>query len=361
MPNYPRCQVVPTSSARDMAGRCKAKARQLLCETLSAQVQSSFVLMRKAALLYNPGSGGSKRRQRELESALTILKTGGVEAELFPTESPRHAADIARRAIADGCDSVFACGGDGTINNIAQVLANSPVALAILPMGTANALAHDLGLPMKVPAAAKAALTAMPKRVALGHVTCLDLNGANVARYFVVAAGVGVDAHLFYKLHTGTKQRLGMAAYYAKAWNLWFTYAMPRFRVNYLEAGESSLQSADVTELLAVRIRQFGGVIRELARGASLDRDDARLILCRTGSRLAYLAFVALRLCGLAWTIPGIDLAFSANATCSYLPISSASAMAHRIYVEADGELIGCLPAEIRVVPNALTLLAPPR
>jgi len=314
--------------------------------------------MRKAALLYNPDSGGSRRRQRELEAALAILKDGGVEAQLVPTHSPAHAAEEALRAIASGCDTIFPCGGDGTIHNIAQVVAHSPVALAVLPMGTANALAHDLGVPLRVPAAAKAALAAVPRRIALGHVSCVGLNGGSIERYFIVAAGVGVDAHLFYKLHSGTKQRLGMGAYYAKAWHLWFTYAMPRFRVEYSdETGRT--HRADVTELMAVRIRQFGGVVQKLAPGASLDRDDVRLILCRTDSRLAYLAFVTRSLLRGSFNVRGIDLAYSRTAACDYL--ASAMAKQSRIYVEADGELIGSLPARITVVPEALTLLAPSR
>jgi diacylglycerol kinase (ATP) len=314
--------------------------------------------MRKAALLYNPDSGGSKRRQRELQSALATLKGAGVEADLVPTHSPEHAAEEARRAMDSGCDTIFPCGGDGTIHNIAQVVAHSPVALAVLPMGTANALAHDLGLPLRVPAAAKAALTAVPRRIALGRVSCAGLNGVPIERYFIVAAGVGVDAHLFYKLHSGTKQRLGMGAYYAKCWHLWFTYAMPRFHVEYCD-GTDKLHQADVTELMAVRIRRFGGVVKELAPWASLDRDDARLILCRTDSRLAYLAFVTRSFLGVSFNVPGIDLAYSKASSCDYLP--SAAPRQSKIYVEADGELIGSLPAKISVVPDALTLLAPPR
>jgi diacylglycerol kinase (ATP) len=314
--------------------------------------------MRKAALLYNPDSGGSRQHQRGLEAALAILKGGGVEAQLVPTHSPEHAAEEAQRAIAAGCDTIFPCGGDGTIHNIAQVVAHSPVALAILPMGTANALAHDLGLPLRVPAAAKAALTAVPRRIALGHVSCIGLNGGLIERYFIVAAGVGVDAHLFYKLHSGTKQRLGMGAYYAKAWHLWFSYTMPRFRVEYSEETGKTHQ-ANVTELMAVRIRQFGGVVKKLAPGASLDRDDVRLILCRTDSRLAYLAFVTRSFLGGSFHVSGIDLAYSKAASCDYFP--SAAPKQSRIYVEADGELIGSLPAKITAVPEALTLLAPPR
>jgi len=315
--------------------------------------------MRKAALLYNPDSGGSKQRHRELESALAILRAGAVDATLVPTDSPVHAIEETRRAIDSGCDTVFACGGDGTIHNIAQELANSPVALAILPMGTANALAHDIKLPLNVAAAAKSLLQATPRRIALGHVVFADLQGKPGARYFIVAAGIGVDAHLFYKLHTGTKQRMGMAAYYAKAWHLWFSYPMPRFVAEYVETGSLAPGRAEVTELIAVRIRNFGGVVQELAPGASLDRDDMRLVFCRTASRLAYLAYVTRGLLRLRWSVPGIDLAHSTSVSCKYAPPAATSPEQRQIYVEADGELLGTLPAEITVVPNALTLLAP--
>ena len=314
--------------------------------------------MRKAALLYNPDSGGSKRRQRELQSALEILKAGSVQAELVASDSREQAAELVRQAIAAGCDTVFACGGDGTINNIAQVLAKTPVALGILPIGTANALAHDLGLPLRIPEAAKEALSAEQRRVALGEITCTDLSGLRKTRYFVVAAGIGVDAHLFYKLHTGTKQRLGMGAYYAKAWHMWFTYPMTRFRVAYTTPEGGEQKSAAVTELLAVRIREFGGLVRELAPGASLDRNDIRLILCHTGQRFAYLAYVARALFRREWTIPGIELAYSTKALCDY---AESGSPARKIYVEADGELIGSLPAEISIIPDALTLLTPRR
>jgi YegS/Rv2252/BmrU family lipid kinase len=317
--------------------------------------------MRKAALLYNPDSGGSKQRQRELQTALSIIRAGGVEADLIATDSSDHACEEARRAIVESCDTVFACGGDGTINNIAQVLVNTPVALGILPIGTANALAHDLGVPLNVTAAAKAALSASPRRIALGQVTFLNLEGKTDTRFFVVAAGIGVDAHLFYKLHSGTKQRLGMAAYYAKAWHMWFTYPMPRFRVAYNEPDDSTPKNAEVTELLAVRIRHFGGVVQELAPGASLDRNDMRVILCHTAHRLAYLAYVTRSLLRLQWTVPGIELAYCTKASCDYSPSSASSQDQTKIYVEADGELIGSLPAELSIGPDALTVLTPSR
>ncbi len=327
--------------------------------------------MRKAALLYNPDSGGSRvRRQTELESVLALLAAANVEAHLVLTDSRAHAEEKARQAVLAGCDTIFACGGDGTIHNMIQVLANTSAALAILPMGTANALAHDLGLPMNISVAAQAALHGVPRRVALGRIEFLDPEGQPGSRFFIVAAGAGVDAHLFYKLHAGTKQRMGMTAYYSKAWQLWFTHPMTRFLVQFAETGsdypssEQPRRRADVTELMAVRICNFGGVLQELAPGASLDRNDLRLVFCRTASRLAYLLYVARGLLRRNWKVPGIDLAYSGRVSCQYLPMSDSIGSMHvqpKVYVEADGELVGTLPAEITVVPDALILLAPSR
>jgi diacylglycerol kinase (ATP) len=317
-------------------------------------------MMRKAALLYNPDSGRrGLRRQVELESVLKLLRDGGVEAELLLSQSRAEAGEHTRRAMASGCDTIFACGGDGTIHNIIQALAKSAVALAILPMGTANALAHDLNLPRDIMAAAKATLRAVPRRVALGRVQYLDFEGNPGARYFTVAAGIGVDAHLFYKLHAGDKKQLGMGAYYAKAWRLLLTYRMRFFSAEYVEAGTGENHRAQVTELMAVRISNFGGVAQELAPGASLDSNDLRLVVCRTASRAAYLAYVARCVLRRQWTIPGIDLVDSGKVSCQYLSPPASASPQKKIYVEADGELLGTLPVEMTIMPDALTLLVP--
>jgi diacylglycerol kinase family enzyme len=116
---------------------------------------------------------------------------------------------------------------------------------------------------------------------------------------------------------------------------------------------------------MAVRIRNFGGVLQELAPGASLERDDLRLVSCRTASRLAYLLYITRGLLRRSWKVPGIDLAYSGRVSCQYLPASTRTGDMRiaqpKVYVEADGELVGTLPADITVVPDALTLLAPRR
>src|SRR5438552_16204617 len=100
--------------------------------------------MRKACLLYNPVSGGRRSRRRaELNAALSVLHSAGVEAELVAIRSPQDAAQQARQAIAQCCDTVFACGGDGTILDILQGLAGTYAALGVLTCSMAYAQAHD--------------------------------------------------------------------------------------------------------------------------------------------------------------------------------------------------------------------------
>jgi diacylglycerol kinase (ATP) len=308
--------------------------------------------MRKATILFNPNSG-RRRRDAELDQAIGIIQSAGVRTELTVCRSSQEATDHARCAVAAGSDTVFACGGDGTIHDVMQALAGTDVALAILPLGTANALAHDLGLPLHLPDAARAAVSGRIRRISVGRIEYQDFSGRPAARHFTVAAGIGVDAHLFYKLSRDLKHRTGMAAYYLKAWQLWATHRMRRFDVEYAN-GSGQRHRTSLTELLAVRIRFFGNVLRELVPGASLDCGELRAVMCRTESRNAYLQYVAGALLGRRWNIEGIDLVSCSEIVCQ-LPEQNAD----RVYVEADGELLGRLPARMTMVPNAVSLLVP--
>lgn len=314
--------------------------------------------MRRVTILFNPNSG-RPRRDRELNHAIGILQSAGVHTELTVCRSSREATDNAHCAVAAGSDTVFACGGDGTIHDVIQGLAGTPVALAILPFGTANALAHDLRIPLRPAAAAQVAIEGNVRRIPLGRIEYEDFNGKSSARYFTVAAGIGVDAHLFYKLTAQLKNRSGMTAYYLKAWQLWATYDMRRFEVEYAN-GSGNRQRASLTELLAVRIRFFGNILRELVPGASLDCSDLRAVMCRTASRNAYLQYVAGRLLGRQWRIDGIDVVSCSEVVCR-LPERSDGEVRNdrRVYVEADGELLGRLPARMSMVPDALSLIVP--
>src|SRR5271166_4498645 len=147
--------------------------------------------MRKATILFNPNSGrGGKKRDAELNHAIGIIQSAGIRTELTICRSSQEATDNAHCAVAAGSDTVFACGGDGTIHDVIQGLAGTPVALAILPFGTANALAHDLGIPLRPSAAAEVAVAGRVRRIPLGRVEYEDFNGKSSSRYFTVAAGI---------------------------------------------------------------------------------------------------------------------------------------------------------------------------
>ena len=313
--------------------------------------------MYKATILFNPNSGRPKR-DAELNHAIGIIQSAGVHTELTVCRSSQEATDNARCAVAAGSDTVFACGGDGTIHDVIQGLAGTPVALAILPFGTANALAHDLRIPLKPSSAAKLAVAGSVRRVPLGRIEYEDFHGKPASRYFTVAAGVGVDAHLFYKLTAELKNRSGMAAYYLKALQLVATYNMRRFDVEYAN-GSGHRQQASLTELLAVRIRFFGNILRELVPGASLDCADLRVVMCRTASRHAYLQYVAGTLIGRRWNINGIDVVSSSEIVCKLPEKDKQKDDAGHVYVEADGELLGRLPARMTMEPDALSLVVP--
>jgi diacylglycerol kinase (ATP) len=309
--------------------------------------------MKKAALLYNPLSGQRRARHlKDIRVAADVLREAGIEVTTMPTRAAPGTADQAREAIAQGCDTVFACGGDGTVHDVLQGLVGTGAALGVIPLGTANALAHDLRIPLSAAAAARASLTAKPRRIAVGRATYQDLAGQPACRYFAVTLGAGVDAHLFHELDVSMKVRLGMLAYYLKATWLWLTHSMHRFAVEF-RTPDGTLRGMEVSELLAIRISNFGGVLRELAPGASLDRNDFRLVLFRTRSRIKYLGYIVRGLVGARWRIGGIELAHSTRVVCKPL------AGHWPTYLEADGEILGTLPAEINLVPDALTLLVP--
>ncbi len=326
--------------------------------------------MRKAALFYNPLSGNRReRRLADVDSALSVLTNHGIQASAAATLGPAQAAGQVRQAIAEGCDTIFACGGDGTIHDVLQGMVGTEASLGIIPLGTANALAHDLRLPRSAAGAVKAALSAVARRIAVGKIAYQNFGGGRGERYFIIAAGVGLDAHLFYKLNTLHKQRFGMGAYYLKAWHLWATHKLRFFPVQYINAATGKSEQADVTQLLAVRIANFGGLLRQLAPGASLERNDLRLVLCKTNRRSSYLSYVLRGLIRERRAVRGVELEHSEKISCGHsmessgggkIPAdSSSTGNIGRIYVEADGELLGHLPAEISMVPDAVTLLFP--
>ena len=314
--------------------------------------------MRKVVLLYNPIAGKNRERRRaDVEAAAQVLRASGVEAQPVATRAPGSAGEQAREAVAEGCDTVLACGGDGTIHEVVQGLVGTDTPLGVIPLGTGNSLANELGLSRNPVRAARAILASEPRRIAVGKVEYPERGtGRQCARYFIVIAGAGVDARMLYQMNVAAKQRQGMAAYYGEALRLFLTHRFQRFEAEWSDR-QGEVHRVGVTQIMAVRLRQFGGILRWLAPDAELERDDLQLVLFRTSNRVSYSLYLLRALLQQRWKTPGVDLVWARDVLCR--PI--AGDPSGNIYAEADGELLGGLPVRFSTVPKALTLLVPKR
>jgi len=315
--------------------------------------------MRRIAILYNPRSGpGRSRRKADVERAAAVFRAQGLEVETQPTAGPRRADRQANEFIQKGFDTIIASGGDGTVHDVLQGMVGSDAALGVLPLGTANSLAADLGLVKNSVKAAGQLLSAEVKRLAIGQIEYQRMPDRRECRYFTVAAGVGVDAALFYKLNAQFKQRWGMTAYVGESLRQWMVQKFYPFQVEWFDPEQGQKRSEVVTQLLAVRIANFGGVLKELAPGADLTRNHLRLVLFKTASRARYLRFALGRLVGQDWPDSQIEFVNTTQVTC--LPYRrNGEPRLPVIYSEADGELLGRMPVQISILPNAFNLLMP--
>jgi YegS/Rv2252/BmrU family lipid kinase len=314
--------------------------------------------VRRALFILNP-SAGRRRALVELIPALTqVLATHGIAATALTTEAPGTAASLAASAAATGTDMVFACGGDGTVHEVLQGLVGTSTALGIIPIGTANALARNLGISRDPILAAAQQATANPVRIPVGQIAYRRASAQQstevASRYFAVMAGAGPDGALVYSLLAGQKSAMGRAAYYAHAARLFLTKSFPPFRLACRVAGSSEWRDELVVSVMCARIGDLGGAFGRLTRGSSLHSPALRLVLVRPPARIGLAAWFAFSQLGMERLNPWLLTLDVQEFRCDPLhsePIHHA---------QADGEWIGGLPISVRLLPDALSLLIPP-
>jgi diacylglycerol kinase family enzyme len=311
--------------------------------------------LHRVALLDNPASGQTTpRRDVIVEKTLAALRAADIAAEHLVIDGPGSGAALTRQAIADGCDAVLVCGGDGTVHEVMQCLVGTDVALGVIPLGTANALAANLGLSKSPAKAIQALLTAIPTQVPVGRITYRDDEGVDRWRYFTVAAGVGADALLMSRMDPGLKRRMGYALYVLEAVRLWVSHPFPLFQARFTARSGGAPRTIEISQLLAVRVRSFGGALGELVPSASLHNHRLRLLAFKTRSRFRYLLFLLAVLTGRHTFNREVELLKADSVDCmprdgSLVPV----------YVEADGEVLGQLPVRLEIAAETLTLLIP--
>ncbi|MBS1804895.1 MAG: hypothetical protein JST28_16165 [Acidobacteria bacterium] len=312
--------------------------------------------MRRVALIYNPASGQhSSRRASSIENVKTVLREAGIEADSLETHAPGSGKALAVAAVRQGHDAVLACGGDGTVHEVLQGLVGTDVALGVVPLGTANALAQNLGLGRNPVKAVQALLNAKPQQVPVGRIFFQEANGLEGWRYFTVAAGIGADALLMSSMDPELKRRYGYLLYILEAAKIWATNPFPLFDVRFSGNGNGVARVEQVSQLLAVRIRSFGGALGVLAPGATLHKNNLSLVAFKTRSRIAYMRFLLATMVGRQTFSRTIELIDADNVDCQ--PINGSKS---KVFVEADGEVLGNLPARMELAREKLTLLVPP-
>ena len=149
----------------------------------------------KTCLILNPKAGqkaGVTTNPFTLDEARELVTRHGIEADLFCTERPDHATDLAKQAVADGYERILAAGGDGTVAEVAESLVGSRATLGVLPLGSVMNVARMLGVPRDLEGAAEVISAGRVARIDVGKVKWTARE-----RYFLEAGGVGIDAGLF--------------------------------------------------------------------------------------------------------------------------------------------------------------------
>jgi len=298
----------------------------------------------RAMLIVNPSSGPWDVR-RELPAVLNHLEDHGWRATLHQTSQPGEATEIARRAADGNVDAVFVVGGDGTINEVVNGLAESPVAMGVLPGGTGNVWAKELGLPTR------SALRWLPLRDSIrslvpGNTRRIDLGRAN-GRYFLQWTGLGLDAEVTYAMEprSRTQRRLGVLGYIVAGFATVSTMVGIRSRIWI----DGRLTYRRCILIVVSNSPLYGGMVR-LSSDTRLDDGQLDISVFSGSGFISVMRTFFGVITGLHSRDPR-HTSFQGRQ----IRIETDKPMA----VHVDGDPFGSTPLDCQVVPRALTIILP--
>jgi diacylglycerol kinase (ATP) len=232
-------------------------------ETLDKTIPSQAV-GRRAIIIANPASGGYLFHASVINEAVAYLQASGWDITLRLTEREGDAQRLAREAVEEHLDVVIAAGGDGTINEVIQALAGSETALGVLPIGTVNVWAREVGIPLHGRDACDVLLHGQTRRIDLGQV-----NG----RYFLLMAGIGLDGEVTHAVERKPFKRLGALGYLLIGTILGLGY--PAFRV-FMQI-DGRVVKANAIQVVVGNTQLYGGTIKYTWQAKG---DDGSLDIC---------------------------------------------------------------------------------
>ena len=300
----------------------------------------------RAFVVLNPKSGSVTVAdvRRAIDQHL-----GGMDVEVHEVSREDDLRGLVRSAIDRGCDPIVAAGGDGTVSVVADVMVGTEAHLVVLPLGTANVLARELGIPVDLEGACRLGAHC----VKLGSLAGTDhavfrLDAMKVGdRHYFTQAGVGIDALMIRDTAEEHKKRFGRLAYLWTAATALVGFQPRRFTITVDDR-------AIVAKASQVVVANTGMMGQPPFRwGPDIRADDGRLDVCivRARSILDYL--------GIFWYVVRARHRQSPNVRYLVAERSVAIATKHPQPVQADGEILGNTPVRIEVVPNALKVVVP--
>jgi diacylglycerol kinase (ATP) len=295
---------------------------------------------RRVAVIVNPISGTGGRldiARARAEKAAALLLAHGVEPAVFLTERIGHARELALSAVAQGVSLVVAWGGDGTVNEVASVLAFGPVALGVIPSGSGNGLARELGIPFQ-PDRALA--------VALGDREFVIDAGELDGRLFFNIAGIGLDARVAHEFAAGGLVRRGFARYLQITVRELFTYQPDEHTI--VTDGEARRERALLIAIANARQYGNGAIVAPQARV-----DDGRLDVVVVSHRSPLRALVQIPrvFLGQIARVPGVTMRRATE-----VEITSA----RQVLYHVDGEpFVGGASIRAHARPRALRVKIP--
>jgi diacylglycerol kinase (ATP) len=290
----------------------------------------------KLSIIANPVAGGG-RAYMAIQQYVRRWTHPEWEVEILTTQAPNHAGILALQLLRRPPDLVAICGGDGTVNEVASRIQNPPFPIALLPAGTANVVARELGLPLDPTRALQIALKRTVRHVDLGE---LD---SGSRRRFLFVAGIGFDAYVVSKVRSQLKIKLGMIAYAIAIVDCLRTYSFPEFQV---VVGSRTLTA---TSCLACNAKSYGGGLL-FCPGADMGDGLLDILVIQRPHRLALARFLFQAWRGRPETHDWIH-----RLQARMLRIEGPA----EILVQADGELSGHAPLDISLVASVFPLVIP--
>lgn len=287
-------------------------------------------------VIHNPVAG--RRRTALMWQVISLLTAQGIKIEVAKTERAGHATQLARQAAQAGVEVVVAAGGDGTIAEIAKGLLGAPTKLGIIPLGTANVLAKEYGLPAAPQAIAEVLYHQHYRALWPGLVQLPDQQ-----HIFVQMLGLGFDGAVVHALQPGLKRAIGKGAYVWHSVCEAMTYKFPPIQ---LRIDGKAYQAASV---IVSKGRLYGGA-HMLAPQAKPDRPGFQVVLFeKPGAWAALMSGAALPL-GLLHRCPQVRIISARHIE---FPVSD-----KQIFAQTDGDMLHGMPQHIQDAAYPLSLLA---